>query len=146
MFAMPRLMLDRTVQSPPGYAERGCVLVSYRLPLLSHCFVLCHEASSVQSDPTHGELLQFFTAEACRLAEQSVGDSEAFMLLHSGRTIRKRANWHLHVFVVQHRWQKAWVYTVLAVKNIGLCCWNGLAKLLPKRGRPNCLKAVKRRE
>lgn len=128
---MPRFMLDRTVQTPPGYAERGCVLVSYRLPLLRHCFVLCHEASLVRPDPPIHELLQFFSSEASRLAEQTVNDSEAFMMILSGRSVRKRANWHLHVFVVQHRWQKAWVYTVLAVKNVGLCCYRGVAQLFP---------------
>lgn len=143
---MPRFMLDRTVQAPPAYAERGCVLVSYRLPLLDHCFVLCHETSLAQPDPTRDELLQFFIAEAGRLAEQSVGDSEAFMLIHSGRSIRKRANWHLHVFVVQHRWQKAWVYGVLAVKNIALCLWHGLVRVLPRRNKLSLQQAIKRHE
>ena len=129
---MPRFMLDRTVQSPPGYAERGCSLVSYRLPLLDHCFVLCHETSLVQPDATRNELLQFFISEAGRLAEQAVGDREAFMLIHSGRSVRKRANWHLHVFVVQRRWQKAWVYAILAFKNMALCFHHGLVGLRPQ--------------
>jgi hypothetical protein len=121
---MSLLMMDKTVEIPPGYAHRACVLVRYRLPLLRHCFILCHEAPVDAPSPSHAELMAFFLSEAGRLAKESVGDPQAFMLLHSGQSIRKRSNWHLHVFVVQHRWQKAWVYSVLAMKNIGLTLYN----------------------
>jgi hypothetical protein len=128
-------MLDRKVLVPSGYAERACVLVSYRLPLLRHCFVLCHESSPTQAETACDELLCFFLSEAERLARESVGDSQAFMFIHSGRSIRRRANWQLHVFVVQHRWQKAWVYTILGAKNIALVCFNWLGRL-HARGQP----------
>ena len=116
-------MLDRQVLVPPGYAERSCLLVRYRLPGLRHCFVLCHEPQAGHL-PSAPALLTFFLSEAQRLAHDAVGDAEAFMLIHSGRAIRKRPNWHLHVFVVQRRWQKAWVYTVLGVKNFALAIYN----------------------
>lgn len=61
--------------------------------------------------------MTFFMTEAERLAYESVGDSQAFMLIHSGSSIRKRSNWHLHVLVIQYRWQKAWAYSVLGAKN-----------------------------
>ena len=118
---MSRFMLGREISVPVAYAERSCVLVKYRLPLLRHCFVLCHEASSEKPELSSPELMVFFVSEAERLALESVGDSQAFMLIHSGSSIRKRSNWHLHVFVVQHRWQKAWVYSVLGLKNTALC-------------------------
>jgi hypothetical protein len=118
-------MLNRKILAPPGYAERACVLVSYSLPLLQHCFVLCHESSSAQAEAARDELLLFFLSEAERLARELVGDSQAFMFIHSGRSIRKRANWH--AFVVQHRWQKAWVYTILGVKNIALAFFEWLS-------------------
>ncbi|MFG6414453.1 hypothetical protein ACG02S_11150 [Roseateles sp. DC23W] len=118
-------MLDRQVLQPHGYAERSCVLVRYRLPALRHCFVLCHEPNS--GETPSAELMVFFLGEAARLAEASVGDDQAFMLIHSGRSIRRRGNWHQHVFVVQRRWQKAWVYTVLGLKNIALAVYNVVA-------------------
>ena len=117
---MAGFMLDRQVSVPAGYAERQCVLVSYRLPLLRHCFVLCSESTAEGSDDQRDDLMAFFFREAAALAERSVGDRDAFMLIHSGRSVRKRENWHLHVFVVQRRWQKAWVYTVLGAKNFCL--------------------------
>jgi hypothetical protein len=125
---MPHFMLSRKVLVPPGYAERSCLLVSYRLPLLPHCFVLCHEPSARTLASSGAELLSFFLAESERLAFECVGDSKGFMFIHSGSSIRKRANFHVHVFVVQQRWQKAWVYTVLAAKNIGLAVFKPIAR------------------
>ena len=119
---MSRFMLDRVVTVPDGYAERSCLLVRYRLPLLAHCFVLCHEQADAQtaSASQPAELLAFFVSQAERLALEAVGDPQAFMLVHSGASIRRRPGWHLHVFVVQKRWQKAWVYAVLGAKNFAL--------------------------
>lgn len=126
---MPRFMLDRELLSPPGYAERGCVLVRYRLPGLRYCFVLCQEDAFATPQC---DVLLFCLTEAERLAADALGDPQAFMLIHSGSAIRKRANWHLHVFVVRHRWQKAWVYTVLGAKNLVLAA---LSSVTPLRRR-----------
>ena len=117
---MPRLMLDRRVTKPAEYAARSCALVRYRLPLLRHCFVLCHEPTEQEGQVPRPELLAFFLAEAERLAAEAVGDPKAFVFVHSGASIRKRPNLHAHVFVIEHRWQKAWLYSVLAAKNIAL--------------------------
>jgi hypothetical protein len=86
--------------------------------------------------------MEFFMSEAERLAEESVGDSQAFMLIHSGSSIRKRSNWHLHVFVVQHRWEKAWVYSVLGIKNTCLAlCYFALSSFgQPKQAPDLALK------
>jgi len=108
----------RQVLVPAGYAERDCLLVRYRLPGLPHCFVLCHEPLAALGVQGRADLLAFFIAQASRLALESVGDDQAFVLMHNGAAIRKRANWHLHLFVVRARWQKAWVYAILAMKNL----------------------------
>jgi hypothetical protein len=129
---MPSFMLNPEVLQPPAYAAQSCVLVKYRLPLLRHCFVLCHEPSVEDQEPVPVELMAFFLAEAERLAYETVGDSQAYMLIHSGASIRKRPNWHLHVFVVQRRWQKAWVYSVLGIKNAALAACHATVRLLPE--------------
>jgi hypothetical protein len=64
------------------------------------------------------DLMAFFIAQASRLALEAVGDDQAFVLMHNGASVRHRANWHLHLFVVRARWQKAWVYAILATKNL----------------------------
>ena len=109
---------QRQVLMPAGYAERECLLVRYRLPGLPYCYVMCHEPMSAPDVRGRADLMAFFIAQASRLALDAVGDDQAFVLMHNGAAIRKRANWHLHLFVVRRRWQKAWVYTILALKNL----------------------------
>jgi hypothetical protein len=115
---LPPLRARRSVTRPPGYAERRCVLVRYGLPGLPHCFALCHEPVEALAPARRTELLAFFIAEAERLARDATGDAQSYVLLHNGAGIAKRANWHAHVFVVQRRWQKAWIHLVIGAKNL----------------------------
>ena len=108
----------RRVLVPAGFAERDCVLVHYRLPGLPHCYVMCHQPQVPPDAKGRAELLNFFTKQASRLALRDAGDDQAFVLMHYGAAIRRSANWHLHLFVVRERWQKSWVYAILAVKNL----------------------------
>jgi len=114
-----RLMLGRRLLHPPGYAEQGCLLVSYWLPLLDHCYIVCHDGNS-EAAIAETQLLAFALRQAGDLALQLVGDREAFMLIQGGRTVRKRGNWHAHVFIVKRRWQKAWVYLILGLRSLAL--------------------------
>ena len=108
------LVRHREITTPPGYAERECFLVSYKMPLCRHCFVLCHEPG----DPDHPSIdlsvMSFFMAEAHELSARVAGNPHSFVVIHSGGFVRKRRNLHMHVFVIRHRWQKAWLYALLA--------------------------------
>ena len=108
----------RQVLVPDGYAERDCLLVRYRLPGLPHCYVMCHEPMAAPDVGGRADLMTFFIAQASHLALRDVGDDQAFVLMHNGAAIRRRANWHLHLFVVRRRWQKAWIYAILAARNL----------------------------
>ncbi len=119
----------RQVLVPAGYAERECLLVRYRLPGLAHCYVMCHEPVAAPDVHGRAELMAFFIAQASQLALGDVGDDQAFILMHNGAAIRKRANWHLHLFVVRRRWEKAWVYAILALKNLAQAAVIALAAL-----------------
>lgn len=119
---------QRQVLMPAGYPERDCLLVRYRLPGLPHCYVMCHEPIVAPDERGRAELLTFFIAQASRLALEAVGDDQAFVLMHNGAAIRKRANWHLHLFVVRRRWQKAWIYTILALKNLAVAVVPGFGR------------------
>lgn len=126
-----KLQRDRTITRPAGYAERRCLLVSYRLPGLPHCHTLCREAGAeVETD---AQTLAFFFTETERLAFEATGDRQSFVLVHSGRSVRKRTSLHLHVFITRTRWQKAWVYTVLSAKNLAQCARGWVAKPLGGR-------------
>ncbi|MBD9478108.1 hypothetical protein [Pseudoxanthomonas sp. PXM02] len=105
---------NRRITTPPGYGERECFLVSYQLPLCKHCFVLCHEPG----DPDHPSIdfavMSFFMAEAHELSARVTGNAHSFVVIHSGGFVRKRHNLHMHVFVIRRRWEKAWLYALLA--------------------------------
>ena len=116
--ALPRLSPARVLTTPPGYAERACVLAQYALPGLPHCYALCHEPLAPLSAQRQSELLAFFIAEAERLSRAATGDPESYVLVHNGAGIAKRANWHAHVFVVRRRWQKAWIHLIIGAKNL----------------------------
>lgn len=138
-----RFMLDRRLHHRPGYAEQRCLLVSYRLPLLRHCFILCHERGATPLDAAGSARLLAFTFEQAQiLAAERLGDPEAFMLIQSGASIRKRGNWHAHIFVVNRRWQKAWIYLVLGAKNLALVLASpfllAMARLKRPRGSLSC--------
>lgn len=111
---MNLLVYNRKVDAPPGYAERDCRLVSYRMPFCRHCFVLCHSPS----DPAHPAIdytvMDFFMGEAHALSRSITGNPHSFVVIHSGGFVRKRPNLHMHVFVIRRRWQKAWLYLLLA--------------------------------
>jgi len=54
-------------------------------------------------------------SEAHELSAKVTGNAHSVVIIHSGGFIRKRENLHLHVFVIRRRWQKAWLYTLLAM-------------------------------
>lgn len=99
----------------------GCRLVRRRLPGIPFACTLCHAAAGATQASAAERLAaqQLMLAQVPRLAQAVAGDPEAYVLLHSGRAVRKRANEHLHVFVVSSRGQKAWLYSLLALRQTG---------------------------
>jgi hypothetical protein len=112
------LVRSRQISTPPGYAERACRLVSYKLPLCNHCFVLCHEPTDADHPSIDLSVMSFFMSEAHNLSYQITGNAHSFVIIHSGGFVAKRHNLHMHVFVIRRRWQKAWLYTLLATIHI----------------------------
>jgi len=84
------------------------------MPLCGHCHVLCH----APEDPDHPDIdpaiMGFFMEQAHALSMQVTGNPHSFVVIHSGGFVRKRPNLHMHVFVIRRRWQKAWLYGLLA--------------------------------
>jgi hypothetical protein len=116
----------REIVTTPELSRLGWIRVDYSLPLLRHCFVFCSETDN-QGDLTS---VQRFAEE---LALTHMGDRGAYMLLVSGASARRRPNFHVHVFLVRSRWQKAWVYAVLSLKNVAIC-------LMPSLGRRKAIR------
>jgi hypothetical protein len=112
---MNMLVRDRVIATPPGYAERECFLVAYRMPLCRHCYVLCHEPSDPDHPSIDPAVMGFFMEQAHALSTQVTGNAHSFVVIHSGGFVRKRSNLHMHVFVIRRRGQKAWLYTLLSL-------------------------------
>lgn len=64
------------------------------------------------------EMLKLGIGHAQRLASELLGDSEAFTILYSGYSARREKGWHIHIVLLGNRWRKAWLYAVLAGKNL----------------------------
>ena len=52
------------------------------------------------------------------IASDTLGDPEAFGLIYSGYSARREKGWHVHIVLLGNRWRKAWLYLVLAGKNL----------------------------
>lgn len=64
------------------------------------------------------EMLTIGTSHAQSLAQQLLGDAEAFTILYSGYSARREKGWHVHIVLLGNRWKKAWLYLVLSGKNM----------------------------
>lgn len=74
-----------------------------------------------QGEPTTDEVVEMLTLgveQAKQLAQQAIGDPEAFGLIYSGYSARREKGWHVHIILLGNRWRKAWLYFVLAGKNL----------------------------
>jgi hypothetical protein len=101
------------------YQTLNCCLVRYHVPLLTACYVLC-DLSNKPSKHHTTNILQFTEQEAQRLSLLHTHSKDNYILIMSGKNIRRRENWHMHIFIIQSRWQKAYVYQMLSIKNVGL--------------------------
>lgn len=64
------------------------------------------------------EMLQVGIKHAKELSFKLLGDEEAFTVLYSGYSARREKGWHIHIVLLGNRWKKAWLYTILAFKNL----------------------------
>ena len=64
------------------------------------------------------EMLSLGMQYAQKISLEKLGDSEAFSVLYSGYSARREKGWHVHIVLLGNRWRKAWLYSVLALKNL----------------------------
>lgn len=97
--------------------------------------MLCHEPRDADHPSIDLAVMSFFIAEAHQLSMKAVGNAHSFVVIHSGGFVRKRHNLHLHVFVIQRRWQKAWLYSLLAAIHTSSAAWRVAQRLLGRTSR-----------
>jgi hypothetical protein len=87
--------------------------------LLRHYYVLfSSDASTALTESEAAEMLDFAAREGRNLSLKHVGSSGRYTLIFSGPQSSRRRGAHVHIVVTASRWGKAWLYAVLAVKNL----------------------------
>lgn len=113
---MPRNTLIRTFHLNSGNA---CSLLRIRNDLIPNYYLLCFPKTS--GEPSVDDITEMLTlgvTHAQNIAFEKLGDTEAFSVLYSGYSARREKGWHVHIVLLGNRWRKAWLYFVLAGKNL----------------------------
>ena len=96
-----------------------CSLICIRNDLIPNYYLLAFPKT--QGEPSAAEVTEMISTgilQGQALAMESVGDSEAFTVLYSGYSARREKGWHIHIVLLGNRWKKAWLYFILAGKNL----------------------------
>ncbi|EIM02585.1 hypothetical protein RHOFW104T7_13505 [Rhodanobacter thiooxydans] len=113
---MPTTPKMKTLHLASG---RRCELSAIRNELIPNYYLLTFPKSQGQPSAEEvAEMLDFGIRQAQRLSQELLNDTEAFTVLYSGYSARREKGWHVHVILLGNRWRKAWLYAVLAGKNL----------------------------
>ena len=98
---------------------RSCELSAIRNDVIPNYHLLAFPVSQGQPSASEvTEMLNLGIGHAQRLSDELLGDPEAFTILYSGYSSRREKGWHVHIVLLGNRWKKAWLYMVLAAKNL----------------------------
>ena len=96
-----------------------CELLRIRKDLIPNYYLLAFPKT--QGEPSAIEIAEMLTLgvlHAQSLAQELLGDAEAFTVLYSGYSARREKGWHVHIVLLGNRWRKSWLYIVLSGKNL----------------------------
>ncbi len=97
----------------------ACRLIPVRRDLIRNYYLLAFPREQGQPSADEvTEMLNLGVRHAQTLARRELGDSEAYTILYSGYSSRREKGWHVHIVLLGNRWRKAWLYAVLAGKNL----------------------------
>jgi len=100
-----------------------CQLLNIKNDLIPNYYLLCFPRKLGEpSDIDVTEMLTMGVTYAQKIALEILGDKEAFSVLYSGYSARREKGWHVHIVLLGNRWRKAWLYSVLAIKNLLQAC------------------------
>lgn len=98
---------------------RECSLLRISNELIPNYYVLVFPESHGEPNPQDlSEMLCLGMQQAKQLAFDHIQDKEAYSVLYSGYSSRREKGWHIHIVLLGNRWRKAWLYLVLAGKNL----------------------------
>lgn len=97
----------------------ACKLLRIRNDFIPDYYLLTFPKSVGEPAPAElAEMLAIGMTHAQQLAFERIGDRGAFSVLYSGYSARREAGWHIHIVLLGGRWKKAWLYFILAGKNL----------------------------
>ncbi len=106
----------KTFSLPSG---RYCELSPVRNDLIPNYYLLAFPSDQGQPSASEvSEMLELGIGQAQKLSRELLGDSQAFTILYSGYSARREKGWHVHIVLLGNRRRKAWLYAVLAGKNL----------------------------
>lgn len=106
-------------QTLPLASGRRCELSAIRNDLIPNYYLLAFPIDQGQPSAAEvTEMLNLGIGHAQELSQKLLGDREAFTILYSGYSSRREKGWHVHIVLLGNRWRKAWLYIVLAGKNL----------------------------
>lgn len=94
-------------------------LIKIQGSLIPNYFLLAFPKS--QGQPTVEEVAEMLKLGVQHAKKESLlllGNEEAYSIIYSGYSARREKGWHIHIVLLGNRWKKAWLYTVLAFKNL----------------------------
>ncbi len=108
--------MNKTIQLN---SKNNCQLIQIKKDLIPNYFILTFPKS--QGEPSTSEVTEMINLgvkQARKLALKNLNDREAYSILYSGYSSRREKGWHIHIVLLGNRWKKAWLYFVLAGKNL----------------------------
>jgi hypothetical protein len=110
---------NKVVESFKLRSGSVCRLLNIKNDLIPNYYLLCFPRKLGEpSDVEVSEMISLGVAFAQKLAMKELNDGEAFSVLYSGYSARREKGWHVHIVLLGNRWRKAWLYGVLAMKNL----------------------------
>ena len=108
-----------SIPAAPAATGGSCDITPRTVPGLSSAFTLHPgaRAGGRKGGRSERALTARATREARRLARAATGDPDAYVLMLNGASLRHRPEWHVHVFVVRSRWERAWLHLLLAARS-----------------------------
>lgn len=96
-----------------------CELITIKRSLIPNYYLLAFPKTQGEPSPREvNEMMILGITHAQSISNKLLGNKEAFTILYSGYSARREKGWHIHIILLGNRWKKAWLYFILAWKNL----------------------------
>jgi hypothetical protein len=103
----------------PLHSGKSCLLIKINNDFIPNYYLIAFPKTQGEPNAKEiSEMMQIGIDYAKKLSFELLGDKEAFSILYSGYSSRREKGWHIHIILLGSRWKKAWLYLMLASKNI----------------------------